>query len=191
MDSKISKDQLLKQLYTRYPTCDSFPITQTGATRVVYGHGPTTAKIMIIGEAPGKDEDLQGKPFVGRSGQLLSKALTSAGLDKENLFITNVVKCRPPNNRIPTPQEIESYTSLLLLEEIKIIQPRVLLLLGAVATTAILKKTGITKLRGTMHQFLGAIVIPTLHPAYILRNQTALNLFCADLKLAKKISFGE
>lgn len=181
------KQNLLNQLYSSYPTCNAFPLYKEGATQVVFGEGNPNAQLMIIGEAPGQEEDRLGRPFVGRSGALLTKALQDDGLKREDVFITNVVKCRPPNNRTPTPDEIESYTTLLLQAEIKIVRPQVILLLGSVALQAVLKMTGITKLRGTQIKHEGSIVIPTYHPAYILRNPPAFEDLRNDIKLAKTL----
>jgi uracil-DNA glycosylase len=191
MTSAEFKQQLLNKLYAPYKNCHDFPLYTNGATQIVFGEGNPNAKIMLIGEAPGRDEDRLGRPFVGRSGQLLTQALKQAGLEREDVFITNVVKCRPPDNRTPTPQEIESYTNLILISEIKIIRPRVILLLGSVALQALLKTNGISKLRGTIQHYDGITVIPTYHPAYVLRNSASLTTFCQDIQLAKQCATKE
>ncbi len=178
------KKNLLNELYAPYATCTAFPLYEGGATQVVLGHGNPNAHLMIIGEAPGQEEDRQGVPFVGRSGLLLSQALEKEGINRKSVFITNVVKCRPPNNRTPTPQEIQSYTDLLLRSEIKIVRPQAILLLGAVALQAVLSQTGISKLRGIPQKQNNIFIIPTYHPAYILRNPPAMEFFLHDIRIA-------
>lgn len=185
MNTRAYKQQLLTELYHNFPHCNSFPVPSQGATQVVYGQGNPDAALMIIGEAPGKQEDEQGKPFVGRSGQLLTHLLHKAGLERADVFITNVVKCRPPNNRTPTPQEVAVFKKLVLVPEIHIIRPQVILTVGAIALEAILEQPAkITKMRGTTHTCYQAITIPTFHPAYILRNPQALPDFYRDIQLA-------
>ena len=181
-----TKTTLLKALYAHYPTCKSLPIDSLDASRIVYGEGNPDAEIMLIGEAPGLKEDQLGKPFVGRSGQLLTKTLQSVGIQRENIFITNVVKCRPPNNRTPTRKEILAYKQLLLIPEITIIQPKIIITLGSTALKALIddNKQEITKMRGTLHTFNGIPLIPTYHPAYILRNPKELETLRNDIAFA-------
>jgi len=141
---------------------------------------------MIIGEAPGKNEDLQGHPFIGRSGQLLTRSLQQAGLNREDVFITNIVKCRPPNNRNPLPLEIKTCKQLLLFKQIKIIQPKIICTLGALALEGLTNQRNIkiTKTRGIPLNIDGITIIPTYHPAYMLRKPKELNTFIKDLKQA-------
>ena len=190
MTPKSYKKQLLQELYAQFPHCSSFPVESTGATKVVYGEGNPDAALLLVGEAPGKQEDELGRPFVGRSGQLLTKALEQCGgLERNDIYITNVVKCRPPNNRTPTTQEAAIFKKLLLIPEINIIRPKVILTLGSVAMEAILENgSKITKIRGTQQHKNGFIVVPTYHPAYILRNPDELKNFCQDIKLAVSLS---
>ncbi len=137
---------------------------------LVFGEGPEDARLMLIGEAPGEDEDLSGRPFVGRAGQLLDKVLLSVGLSREHVYITNIVKHRPPGNRNPTPAEIAA-SSDLLLEQIRVIAPQVIGTLGNVPSQYFLRTTdGITRLRGRWHDWHGIKVRPLFHPAYLLRN---------------------
>jgi len=188
MSQKTSKEQLLKKLYKQFSHCSDFPLETTGATRVVFGEGNPDAKLMIIGEAPGKQEDELGKPFVGRSGKLLTSILEQAGLTRYEIFITNVVKCRPPNNRKPKPHEVALYKKLILLQEIAIINPRVIVTLGATALEALLENgTKISKARGIVQHQNGLLIVPTYHPAYILRNPTKLNDFAQDIKFSKSL----
>ncbi|MGK7907160.1 MAG: uracil-DNA glycosylase [Synechococcus sp.] len=145
----------------------------TGRTNSVLQRGNPQAKLMIIGEGPGKNEDEQGLPFVGKSGQLLDKILQSVELDPaSDVYICNVVKCRPPGNRTPTPAEMEACKPYLL-EQIRIIDPKIILLTGATAVRAILKeKQGITKIRGQWFEWQGRLTMPIFHPAYLLRNSS-------------------
>ncbi len=130
---------------------------------------------MFIGEGPGADEDEQGRPFVGRAGQLLNKQIEAMGLKREDVFIANVVKCRPPGNRTPTPDEVAVCWPFLQ-RQIEVIRPEVIITLGNPATQAILKTTvGITRLRGQWHELWGIPVMPTFHPAYLLRQYTEEN----------------
>jgi len=151
-------------------------------TNTVFGEGASDAQLMFIGEGPGRDEDLQGRPFVGRAGTKLNEMITAMGISREDVFIANVVKCRPPQNRTPTPVEISACFDYLL-RQITIIEPKVIVTLGAPATRMILDtKIGITKLRGQWAQFDGLCpdgpsiaVMPTYHPAYLLRAYTMEN----------------
>ncbi len=137
---------------------------------LVFGEGNSDAKLMIVGEAPGEDEDLSGRPFVGRAGQLLDKILESVAMNRDDIYITNMVKYRPPNNRNPTPQET-LVSEPLLLEQIKLIRPQVIATLGNVPTQYFLKtKDGITKTHGQWFEWHDMKVFPLFHPAYLLRN---------------------
>jgi len=139
-----------------------------GRTQVVFGAGDPDADLMFIGEGPGFHEDKQGEPFVGAAGQLLNRMLREIGLTREQVYIGNIVKCRPPGNRDPRPDEIEACTPWLV-EQVSLIQPRVVVTLGNFATKFVLNtETGITRLRGQVHDWHGRTVIPTFHPAAIL-----------------------
>ena len=139
-----------------------------GRTQVVYGVGDPHADLMFIGEGPGFHEDKQGEPFVGAAGQLLTRMLGEIGLSRDRVYINNIVMCRPPGNRDPQPDEIEACTPWLV-ERISLIQPRVVVTLGNFATKYVLQTTtGITRLRGQVHEWHGRTVIPTFHPAAIL-----------------------
>ena len=137
---------------------------------LVFGEGDPDAKLMIVGEAPGQDEDEQGRPFVGRSGQLLDRILDSVGIYRDDAYVTNMVKYRPPGNRNPTTQEIQQ-SEPLLLEQIKLIRPQVISTLGNVPTQYFIgTKDGITKTHGNWYEWNGVKVFPLYHPAYLLRN---------------------
>lgn len=144
----------------------------TGYTQAVFGTGNPKARLMFIGEAPGAEEDRQGIPFVGDAGKKLDEIITAMGLAREDVYIANVLKSRPPNNRTPSPQEVALCGPFLLLQ-IEIIKPQVIVVLGSPAAKYLLETTtGITKLRGNWYQFSGIPVMPTFHPAYLLRNYT-------------------
>ncbi len=137
---------------------------------LVFGDGPEDAKLMIVGEAPGEDEDLSGRPFVGRAGQLLDRILESVDLDRGEIYVTNLVKRRPPGNRNPTQMEIDA-SSGILVEQVRLIQPRIIATLGNVPTRWFLNvDEGITRLHGTWHDWNGIRLMPLYHPAYLLRN---------------------
>jgi len=138
--------------------------------RLVFGDGDPDADLMIVGEAPGEDEDLSGRPFVGRAGQLLDKVLGSVDIDRADVYVTNIVKFRPPANRNPRPEEIAASVPLLL-EQIRCVRPQVIVTLGNVPTQWFLDgKEGITRLRGRWADWHGIRVLPLYHPAYLLRN---------------------
>ena len=159
---------------------------------VVFGMGHPKAALMFVGEGPGAEEDAQGLPFVGRSGKLLDQLLKEEmGLERESVYITNVVKCRPPGNRDPKPEEIAE-CSPYLQQQLAHIRPRVIVTLGNPATKTMLQTTtGITKLRGISHAFSypggSATLVPTFHPSAVLRNQMNMPLIRADLVAAKQI----
>ena len=156
-------------------------------THVVFGVGDPRARLMFIGEGPGADEDAQGEPFVGRAGKKLDQMIEAIGLRREEVYIANVVKCRPPQNREPERDEVAT-CSPFLFRQIATIRPRVIVALGAPATRTLLNtRVGITKLRGTWHSFRGIPVMPTFHPAYLLRAYTLENRtkVFEDLKAAR------
>ena len=161
-----------------------------GARNLVFSDGNPKARVMIVGEAPGRDEDQQGKPFVGRAGQLLDKMLAAIGLDRlaqesaNAAYITNVVPWRPPQNREPSPEEIAMLTPFLL-KHIALINPTVVVAMGNISCQALLGKRGITKLRGQLLNSGDTDVIPMFHPAYLLRNPSAKKLAWADLLMLK------
>jgi uracil-DNA glycosylase family 4 len=152
-----------------------------GRTHLVFGVGNARARLMFVGEGPGQDEDEQGEPFVGKAGQLLNRIIQAIGLEREDVYIANVVKSRPPGNRNPEPDEIA--TCLPFLErQIESVRPAVLVTLGNVPTKALLgTETGIMKLRGSWRQWRGIPLMPTFHPAYLLRNPEDKRLVWEDM----------
>jgi DNA polymerase len=154
-----------------------------GRTHLVFGVGNPKAKVMFVGEGPGRDEDLQGEPFVGRAGQLLTDIITKGmGLTRDDVYIANVIKCRPPENRNPEPDEVESCEPFLK-KQIELIRPRVIVGLGKFAVQTLLKsKDPITRLRGVWHDYHGIKLMPTFHPAYLLRNPGDKKFVWEDIK---------
>ena len=139
-------------------------------TNVVFGTGNENAKLVFVGEAPGADEDQQGKPFVGKAGQKLTQIINAIGLSRDEVYITNVLKCRPPNNRNPLPHEIEACEPYLI-AQLGLIKPKVICALGTFAAQTLLRTDQqISKLRGRFHTYQGIRLMPTYHPAYLLRN---------------------
>jgi DNA polymerase len=165
------KGEKLKALREEYFQCTRCPLSTQGRTSVVFGAGNPYAQLMFIGEGPGKEEDRQGLPFVGKAGQLLTKILNAMNMKREDVYISNVVKCRPPQNRTPLPNETQICKNEILFKEIDIIKPRVICTLGSVATQELLNlPISISKARGTFFSFGETPVMPTFHPAYLLRN---------------------
>lgn len=151
-------------------------------TRTVFGAGSTHPPVVFIGEAPGVEEDRQGLPFVGRAGQLLTKMLECIDFRREDVYITNILKCRPPGNRDPQPDEIDCCEPYLL-EQLSLLKPRLICALGRHAAQVLLQTdTGINKLRGRFHDYHGIKILPTFHPAYLLRNPADKRKAWDDLK---------
>jgi uracil-DNA glycosylase len=183
------KQQLLNALYEPYKKCTQCPLGFLGRNTVVFGNGNPDASLMLIGEGPGEQEDKQGKPFVGKSGALLSEILNTIGTTREEIFITNIVKCRPPNNRAPLPLEMKTCKQILLEKQIVIIKPRIICTLGAAALQGLSEQpVFITKERGIARTLLGTTVVPAYHPAYILRNPKKLDDLVNDLHMALMLS---
>ncbi|MBI5815233.1 MAG: uracil-DNA glycosylase [Nitrospinae bacterium] len=157
-----------------------------GRTNTVFGVGDPEARLLFIGEAPGAEEDKKGEPFVGRAGQLLTKMIGAMGLSRETVYIANIIKCRPPENRNPLPGEVEMCEPYLL-RQIEIIRPAIICALGAVAANTLLKNNiPISKLRGDFHSYHGTPLLPTFHPAYLLRNESSKKDAWSDLQLVMK-----
>jgi DNA polymerase len=153
-----------------------------GRHKIVFGDGNPKAELVFIGEGPGADEDMQGLPFVGRAGKLLTQMIEAMGLQRKDVYICNVVKCRPPENRAPEPDEV-STCSPYLLRQIDVIQPKVIVCLGAVAAKTLLETTrGISQFRGEWLQWRGRRLMATYHPAYLLRNPNAKGEVWKDLQ---------
>jgi uracil-DNA glycosylase family 4 len=174
--------QTLDELRAEIGDCRRCKLCQ-GRTHIVFGVGNPQAELMFIGEGPGRDEDLKGEPFVGRAGQLLTEIITKGmKMRREDVYIANVVKCRPPENRNPEPDEIAACEPFLV-KQIELVQPRVIVALGTFAAQTLLKsKTPISRLRGVWHTYQGINLMPTLHPAYLLRNPQDKRLVWQDIQ---------
>ena len=171
----------LESLAAAIAACQGCPLAPT-RHNTVPGQGCLNPDIMFVGEGPGADEDAQGLAFVGRAGQLLTKMITAMGYTREQVFIGNIVKCRPPGNRTPTPQEM-AWCMPYLKRQIAVIRPRLIVCLGATAVKGLTgDMTGITRIRGTWREFEGIPVMLTFHPAYLLRNPAEKGKVWTDLK---------
>jgi DNA polymerase len=171
--------------------CTRCKLCGLGRTQIVYGTGNPHADLMFVGEAPGRDEDLQGVPFVGRSGQKLTQIIEAIGLTRDAVYIANVIKCRPPENRNPEPDEVDACEPFLF-RQIDFIKPKVIVALGTFAARSLLKTDApISRLRGRVFDYRGAKLIPTFHPAYLLRNPGCRREVWEDMKKAKALLSGE
>ncbi len=177
--------ETFEEIWSEVGDCTRCPLHQ-GRTNVVHTEGNRKARLMFVGEAPGADEDDQARPFVGRAGQLLTKIIEAIGLKREEVLIGNVNRCRPPGNRPPTPEEA-SMCKPFLLREIAIVQPEVIVVMGNTAMRNLLDtKEGITKLRGHFQDYRGIKVMPTFHPAYLLRDPSKKRETWEDLKKVRE-----
>ena len=169
------------------PDCQRCKLHTLGRRQVVFGVGHPDADLMFVGEAPGADEDIQGEPFVGRAGQLLTKIIEAIGLKRGDVYIANVIKCRPPGNRNPEPDEVERCEPFLF-RQIDIVKPKVIVALGKFAAQSLLKTNDpITRLRGREYRFRSATLIPTFHPAYLLRNPSSKREVWEDMKRVRAL----
>jgi uracil-DNA glycosylase len=173
------------------PACTRCKLHTLGRKQVVFGVGNPSADLMFVGEAPGADEDIQGEPFVGRAGQLLTKIIEAIELKREDVYIANVIKCRPPGNRNPEPDEVEQCEPFLF-RQIDTIKPKVIVALGKFAAQSLLRTTeAITRIRGREFKYRDAILMPTYHPAYLLRNPSAKRDVWEDMKRVRQLLRGE
>ena len=173
------------------PACTRCKLCTLGRSQIVFGVGNPKARLMFVGEAPGEEEDKRGEPFVGRAGQLLTKIIEAIGLTREQVYIANIIKCRPPNNRNPEPDEIAQCEPFLF-RQVDVIKPKVIVPLGKFAAQSVLKTTDpITRLRGQLFKYRGAACIPTFHPAYLLRNPSSKREVWEDMKKVRAILQGE
>lgn len=186
MSEKERRILLLEELKREMLTCHKCPLGKT-RTNLVFGVGNPMANLMFVGEAPGRDEDLQGEPFVGRAGQLLTKIIEAIGLKRSDVYIANVLKCRPPGNRNPLPEEIVLCMPYLI-KQIGIIQPSVLCALGTFAAQTLLStKAPVGTLRGKFHDYKGIPMMVTFHPAYLLRNPNEKAKVWEDMKKVRDL----
>ncbi|HET9362687.1 MAG TPA: uracil-DNA glycosylase [Vicinamibacterales bacterium] len=169
------------------PQCTRCKLHTLGRRQVVFGVGNPNADLMFVGEAPGGDEDIQGEPFVGRAGQLLTKIIEAIGMTRGDVYIANVIKCRPPNNRNPEPDEVERCEPFLF-RQIDVLKPKVIVALGKFAAQSLLRTADpITRIRGREYKYRSAILLPTYHPAYLLRNPSAKREVWEDMKRVRAI----
>ena len=176
----------LASLAERVAACVRCDLSRT-RLNAVFGEGKERAELLFVGEAPGEEEDLQGRPFVGRAGRLLDELIERIGLSRKDVYICNVLKCRPPNNRDPEPQEAESCRPFLE-SQIEIFRPRVICTLGRHAYNTLLgKDERITRIRGVLTEYKGIKVLPTYHPSFLLRNQSAMKDAYEDMDKVKAL----
>jgi DNA polymerase len=169
------------------PACSRCKLHTLGRSQVVFGVGNSSADLMFVGEAPGADEDVQGEPFVGRAGQLLTKIIEAIGLKRGDVYIANVIKCRPPGNRNPEPDEVEQCEPFLF-RQIDTVKPKVIVALGKFAAQCLLRTNDpITRIRGREFKYRDAVLIPTYHPAYLLRTPSAKREVWEDMKRVRAI----
>ncbi len=181
----MSKALALQQLYKSLENCRACPLGET-RQNLVFGKGSPNALIMFIGEGPGADEDKLGQPFVGRAGQLLDQILEAAQLPWEDIYIANVVKCRPPKNRLPQPEEIAA-CKVYLREQLRIIKPKIIVCLGALATQLVIDpKAKITKVRGIWVEKGAFKIMPTFHPAALLRDGSRKRSVWEDMQQVRE-----
>ena len=167
--------------------CTRCKLHALGRKQIVFGVGNPDADLMFVGEAPGADEDQQGIPFVGRAGQLLTKIIEAIGLSRDDVYIANVIKCRPPGNRNPEQDEVETCEPFLF-QQIDLIKPKVIVALGKFGAQTLLRTLDpISRLRGRVYEYRGAKLIPTFHPAFLLRNPSSKREVWEDMKLVKKL----
>ena len=167
--------------------CTRCKLHGLGRSQIVFGVGNPEADLMFVGEAPGADEDIQGVPFVGRAGQLLTKIIEAIGMKREDVYIANVIKCRPPQNRNPEPDEVETCEPFLF-RQIDSIKPKVIVALGKFGAQTLLRTLEpISRLRGRVFEYRGAKLIPTFHPAYLLRNPSSKRDVWEDMKLVRRL----
>jgi DNA polymerase len=177
-------NETLEQIWTDIGDCTRCGLCE-GRTQVVHTHGNRKARLMFVGEAPGADEDAQGKPFVGRAGQLLTKMIEAMGMKRDEVIIGNVNRCRPPGNRQPTLEEA-AICRPFLFREIAAIQPDIIVVMGNTALRNLLEvREGITRVRGKFQDFRGIKVMPTFHPAYLLRDPSKKRETWEDLKMVR------
>ncbi|AXC11756.1 Uracil-DNA glycosylase, family 4 [Acidisarcina polymorpha] len=178
------RGEALQAIREEIGDCTRCPLSAT-RNKIVFGDGDPNARLMFVGEGPGADEDAQGLPFVGRGGQLLNNMINAMGLKREEVYIANIVKCRPPQNRVPEPVEANTCTPFLF-QQISVIRPQILVALGSTAATYLLGgiKRPLSVLRGRIHEALGTRLIVTYHPAYLLRDPTQKKEAWKDLQMA-------
>ena len=184
-EAAFRSGQTLPDVRADLGDCRRCPLCKT-RTNLVFGEGNSHAGLAFVGEAPGADEDMQGRPFVGKAGQLLTRIIVAMGLQREDVYICNILKCRPPGNRIPKPEEIDACEPFLI-RQLQAIRPKVICALGTFAAHTLLKTdVPISLLRGRFHSYQGIPLMPTYHPAYLLRNPGAKKQVWEDVQKIMK-----
>ena len=183
----MNAQEALAALRADIGDCTRCKLHALGRQQIVFGVGNPNADLMFVGEAPGADEDVQGIPFVGRAGQLLTKIIEAIDLKRDDVYIANVIKCRPPQNRNPEPDEVETCEPFLF-RQIDAVKPKVIVALGKFGAQTLLRSLDpISRLRGRVFDYRGAKLIPTFHPAYLLRNSSSKREVWEDMKLVKRL----
>lgn len=178
----------LDSLRIRIHNCEKCNLSQERKT-IVFGQGNRQSDIMFIGEGPGEEEDRQGQPFVGKAGKLLTQIIHSIGMNRDAVYITNAVKCRPPANRNPKAQELDACFPILN-RQIHFIDPKLIVTLGNIAMHQLIPEApGIMKARGNMYQYMGIPVLPVFHPSYLLRNPSSLHLMWEDMRRIRQFIY--
>jgi len=190
INKNVKKNNIdsINVLYKRFESCKRCELGEI-RNNFVFGNGSTESEIMFIGEGPGADEDKLGEPFVGRAGKLLTKMINTIGIDRQDVYITNIVKCRPPQNRNPTIKEISCCLPILK-KQIDIVNPKLIITLGNVPSkTLVPDLPGITKVHGQILQYENWKLLPTFHPSYLLRNRASMPLAWDDFKIISDVAF--
>ncbi|MGE5815008.1 MAG: uracil-DNA glycosylase [Acidobacteriota bacterium] len=183
----ISAHDLLVEVRNDIGDCTRCKLHKLGRTQIVFGVGNPNADLMFVGEAPGQDEDIQGFPFVGRAGQLLTKIIEAIDLNREDVYIANVLKCRPPNNRNPEPDEVATCQPFLK-RQIEAVRPKVIVALGSFAAKTLLQtEESISRLRGRVYKYGDAQLVATYHPAYLLRSPDKKRDTWEDMKKVRAL----
>jgi DNA polymerase len=182
-----SRAEALAAVRAEIGECTRCKLHALGRRQIVFGVGNPSADLMFVGEAPGHDEDVQGIPFVGRAGQLLTKIIEAIGLARDEVYIANVIKCRPPQNRNPEQDEVETCEPFLF-RQIEVIGPKVVVALGSFAARALLRTLDpVSRLRGRVYDYRGAKLVATFHPAYLLRNPASKRDVWEDMKVVRRL----
>jgi DNA polymerase len=190
-ESSASSVEQLAAIREDIGDCVRCKLCKLGRKQIVFGVGHPNADLMFVGEAPGRDEDIQGIPFVGRAGQKLTQIIEAIGLKRDDVYIANVIKCRPPDNRNPEPDEVEQCEPFLF-RQVDTIRPKVIVALGTFAARSLLKTMDpISRLRGRVYDYRGAKLVPTFHPAFLLRNPSCRREVWEDMKKVRAILHGE
>ena len=185
--SEAQSPESLSSIREDIGDCVRCKLCTLGRKQIVFGVGNPNAKLMFVGEAPGRDEDIQGIPFVGRAGQKLTQIIEAIGLTRDDVYIANVIKCRPPENRNPEPDEVEQCEPFLF-RQVDTIKPKVIVALGTFAAKSLLKSTdSISRLRGRVYDYRGAKLVPTFHPAFLLRNPSCRREVWEDMKKVRAL----